>query len=219
MNTTFSFDPVSSASSTPVLLKQGTRLLEPNVYRTDIDGQTAVVKDYRRYRRTPLALVARWMVRHEARMLKRLDGWKHAPALVETRDRLALGMEYVPGETLTGTDAASQEVFEQLQDALSKLHDAGITHNDLHGTNIMVSGGVPVLIDFTSAWRVPRWLRRNPISRQMRRSDVANFFKMRRRLTGITPSAEEAARTAEPAWVSNIRGGWKRFYRRLKGEA
>ncbi|MFP3325309.1 hypothetical protein R0K05_19810, partial [Planococcus sp. SIMBA_160] len=58
---------------TPVLLKEGTRLLEPNVYRTHVGGRLAVVKDYGRYRRTLLAPIARLMVRHEARMLQRLQ--------------------------------------------------------------------------------------------------------------------------------------------------
>lgn len=66
---------------TPVLLKQGTRLLEPDVYRTHLNGQPAVVKDYGRYRRTLLAPIARLMVRHEASMLRQLQGWRHAPAL------------------------------------------------------------------------------------------------------------------------------------------
>jgi predicted Ser/Thr protein kinase len=207
------------ALDAPVLLKQGTRLLEPNVYRTEVDGRPAVVKDYGRYRGTLLAPIARLMVRHEARMLRRLQGWKHAPALLGTLGGLALGMEFIPGDTLSVSAAVGQDVFQQLQVALRRLHSAGITHNDLHGTNVMVSAGVPVLIDFTSAWRFPRWLRRNPISRQLARSDVANLQKMRQRLTGIAPTAEEAAQTAEPRWVRGIRTGWKRFYRRMKGDA
>lgn len=202
---------------TPVLLKQGTRLLEPNVYRTHINGQAAVVKDYSRYRWTPLAPIARLMVRHEASILRSLHGWRHAPALLGTLGGLALGMEFIPGDTLSVSAAVGQDVFQQLQAALRRLHSSGISHNDLHGTNVMVSGGVPVLIDFTSAWRFPRWLRRNPISRQLFRSDVANLQKMRQRLTGVAPSAEEAALTAEPGWVRRIRNGWKRFYRRAKG--
>ncbi|MEE7548655.1 kinase [Xanthomonas sp. Kuri4-1] len=176
-----------------------------------------MVKDYGRYRWTPLWPVARLMVRHEARMLQRLQGWRHAPALVGTLGSLALGMEFIPGETLSASAAVGQEVFQQLQAALRRLHAAGITHNDLHGTNVMLSAGVPVLIDFTSAWRFPRWLRRTPLSRQLRRSDVANLQKMRQRLTGIAPTREEAALTAEPGWVRGLRNGWKRFYRRLKG--
>jgi hypothetical protein len=37
------------------LLKRGERLLEPDVYVTRVDDMPAVVKDYSRYRRTPLA--------------------------------------------------------------------------------------------------------------------------------------------------------------------
>ena len=200
----------------PLLLKRGERFLEPDVYRTYLDGQPAVVKDYTRYRGTPLSLLARVLVRREARMLSRLNGWKHAPALLGTIGGLALGMEFIPGETLSSTQMVGSEVFEQLQQALDRLHAAGITHNDLHGTNVVVSAGVPVLLDFTSAWRTPRWLRRNPISRQLSRSDLKNLVKMRQRLTGQRPSDALAARVADPGWVAAVRQGWKRFYRWAK---
>lgn len=112
-----------------------------------------MVKDYGRYRRTLLSPIARLMVRHEARMLRQLQGWRHAPALLGTLGGLALGMEFIPGDTLSASTVVGQEVFQQLQQALRRLHAFGITHNDLHGTNVVVSAGVPVLIDFTSAWR------------------------------------------------------------------
>src|SRR5690606_26557436 len=125
--------PMVSSSQ---LLKRGERLLEPDVYRTELAGRAAVVKDYRRYRGTPLSPLARLLVRREARVLRRLSGWKHAPALLGTVGGLALGMEFVPGHTLSaGAQELSQEVFDQLQGALARLHAAGITHNDLHGTN------------------------------------------------------------------------------------
>ena len=38
------------------------RGLKPEVYPTCLDGQPAVIKDYRRYRRTSLAQVARLLV-------------------------------------------------------------------------------------------------------------------------------------------------------------
>ncbi|MCS4281602.1 RIO1 family regulatory kinase/ATPase [Stenotrophomonas rhizophila] len=201
------------------LLKRGERLLEPDVYRTCLNGQPAVVKDYTRYRGTPLSPIARLLVRREARILQRLSGWKHAPALLGTIGGLALGMEFIPGQSLSAAQSVGIEVFEQLQYALTRLHAAGITHNDLHGTNVMVSGGVPVLVDFTSAWRSPRWLPVHPVSRQLRRSDMKNLLKMRQRLTGERPSASEAAQVADPRWVAGVRAAWKRFYRRFKGHA
>ncbi|MGX9718676.1 kinase [Stenotrophomonas acidaminiphila] len=219
MNSLPALDGGHSAVPAPNLLKRGERLLEPDVYRTELEGRPAVVKDYRRYRGTPLAPVARLLVRHEARVLKHLEGWKHAPALLGTLGGLALGMEFIPGDTLSaGVQGVTQEVFDQLQGALNRLHAAGITHNDLHGTNVVVSAGVPVLLDFTSAWRSPRWLRNGPINRQLRRSDMKNLVKMRQRLTGQRPSVEQAALLAEPGWVQAIRGAWKRLYRRLKGQ-
>lgn len=218
MNTLPNFDGEHVVVPDNQLLKRGERLLEPDVYRTELNGRPAVVKDYRRYRGTPLSPVARLLVRREARVLRRLQGWKHAPALLGSLGGLALGMEYIPGDTLSaGVQGVSQEVFDQLQTALTRLHAAGITHNDLHGTNVVVSAGVPVLLDFTSALRSPRWLRNWPISRQLRRSDMKNLVKMRQRLTGQKPSAEQAAALAEPGWVQAVRNAWKRLYRWIKG--
>jgi RIO-like serine/threonine protein kinase len=195
------------------LLKRGERVLEPDVYVSRKDDRPVVVKDYRRYRGTLMALPARFLVRHEAGILRRLDGWKHAPALIGM-GALALGMEFIPGETLSeSAGAVGQEVFDQLQAALRKLHSEGITHNDLHGTNVVVNAGVPVLVDFTSAWRAPRWLRHSFVSKQLRRGDWKNLLKLRQRVTGVAPTPEQAARIAEPRWVRNIRDGWKRFYR------
>lgn len=204
----------------PQLLKRGERVLEPDVYRTQLNGRPAVIKDYRRYRGTPLSPVARLLVRREARVLRRLHGWKHTPALLGTIGGLAVGMEFIPGDTLSaGTQRVGADVFDQLHGALARLHAAGITHNDLHGTNVLVSGGVPVLLDFTSAWRSPRWLRNGPVSRQLRRSDMKNLLKMRQRLTGVAPTPEQAALVAEPQWVQAIRSAWKWLYRHIKGQA
>ena len=122
-----------------------------------------------------------------------------------------------PGGPLGGEAAANDETFRRLRGAVAQLHASGITHNDLHGTNVVVSAGVPVLLDFTSALRSPRWLRNWPISRQLRRSDMKNLVKMRQRLTGQKPSAEQAAALAEPGWVQAVRNAWKRLYRRIKG--
>lgn len=209
-------DAVGPLTSDKQLLKRGERLLEPDVYRAAIDGRIAVIKDYRRYRGTFLAPVARLLVRREARMLRQLAGWKHAPALVGVIGGLALGMEYINGQTLSSLQVADGRIFDQLHKALERLHEQGITHNDLHGTNVMVAAGVPVLIDFTSAWRTPRWRRNNPIARQLRRSDLKNLLKMRKRVTGVEVPPELAAKVAEPQWVSVIRSGWKRNYQRFK---
>lgn len=196
------------------MLKRGTRLLEPDVYVARLGTREAVFKDYRRYRRTPLSPLARLLVRREARILHRLRGWGHAPALLGTIGGLVLGMEFIDGQAL-GRDVAmvSDEVFRRLKSAVATLHAAGIAHNDLHAANILVCGGMPRVVDFASALPMPAWLARSPLGRQLRRSDLANVVKMQSRLTGTPPSPAEAAILAEPRWVRAIRNAWKRLYR------
>ncbi len=53
--------------ATTRVLKRGERLLEPDVYLLPMHGVPAVVKDYGRYRRTPLAPLARMLVREKQR--------------------------------------------------------------------------------------------------------------------------------------------------------
>src|SRR5690606_30569520 len=112
--------PSFDAAREVQILKRGERLLEPDVYRTCVDGRPAVIKDYRRYRGTPLSPLARLLVRREARVLRQLQGWKHAPALLGTMGGLALGMEFIPGTPLSACMQVGQDVFDQLQSALAR---------------------------------------------------------------------------------------------------
>lgn len=195
-------------------LKRGTRVLEPDVYVAKLDGRRAVLKDYRRYRRSPLAPLARLLVRREARNLERLRGWGHAPQPVATTDALVLGMEYIDGQPL-GEDmsAVSTDLFQQLRAAVGTLHAAGIAHNDLHRSNILVSEGVPKVVDFAAALAMPRWLARSGFGRQLLRSDLAKVVKLQTRLGGTPPSPEDARVLVDPGWVRALRGTWTRLYR------
>jgi serine/threonine protein kinase len=207
----------SPAISTHRVLKRGERLLEPDVYLTRMDGQPTVVKDYRRYRRTPLAPLARLLVRREARTLRRLRHWAHAPALTGVVDRMALAMEYVPGQPLGSQGPVDGDTFRRLRGVVAQLHANGYTHNDLHPANVMVDGDRVVLLDFTSALRVPRWLANLPVLRELRRGDLANAFKIEQRLTGRKPGQFVSSILADPRWVTTLRDGWKRAYSRFKG--
>lgn len=193
------------------LLQRGGRLLKPDVYVVRGDDLPMVVKDYRRYHGTFWALPARILVRHETEILRRLADWRHAPTLIGV-SALAFSMEFIPGETLTqNIGQIGQEVFDQLHSALRRLHSRNITHNDLHGTNVIVSAGVPVLIDFASAWRSPNWLRNSFLCRQLRHSDWRNLLKLRQRVTCLA-SSKGAELMAEPRWIRFLRNGWKRFF-------
>jgi predicted Ser/Thr protein kinase len=210
--------PGARLPATVKLLKRGERVLEPDVYVTPYEGRPVVVKDYRRYAGTPMALLARLLVWREARMLRRLAGWRHAPMLLGTAGGLLLGMEFVSGTAL-GEEAvvAGKAVFRQLRALIAQLHAAGITHNDLHSSNLMVSGGTLVLLDYASAMRLPRWMMRLPVLRELRRSDLANALKIQQRLTGRQVTGKRAQIVAQRPWVTVIRTGWKRFYAWSKG--
>lgn len=208
--------PPSCEQAPGQLLKRGERLLEPDVYLGQWGDRPAVIKDYGRYRCTPLAPLARWLVRREARALGRLTGWRHAPALLGTMGGLWLGMEFVPGNTLSDTVAPASQVFDQLRGAVRAMHRAGITHNDLHGANVLVFAGTPVLIDFASALRLPRWLRNSFFGRQLRRSDLARVIKLQQRMTGRAPTPAQAVVLAQPGWVAALRRTWTALYGLLK---
>src|SRR3546814_14200071 len=112
-----------------------------------------------------------------------------------------------------GGGRVSYWVLRQLRPGVATLHAAGIAHYDLHRSNILVSGGRQMLVDFASALLMPAWLARSPLGRQLRRSDLANVVKLQSRLTGTSPSPAGAAALAEPRWVRTIRNAWKRLYR------
>lgn len=202
--------------ATTRVLKQGERLLEPDVYLLPMHGVPAVVKDYGRYRRTPLAPLARMLVRREARTLRRLRGWRHAPRLMGRVGGLALAMEFVPGRPLS-EGQVDDGTLRRLRGALAGLHAHGYTHNDLHPANVLVDSERVVLLDYTAALRVPRWLRRAPLLRELRRSDLANVLKIEQRITGRALAGRHASVMAAPRWVTAVRDVWKRFYHRFKG--
>jgi predicted Ser/Thr protein kinase len=207
------FHPGARLPATAKLLKRGERVLEPDVYVTPYEGRPVVVKDYRRYAGTPMALLARLLVWREARMLKHLQGWRHAPMLLGTAGGLLLGMEFISGSVLGGEAVdTGKAVFRQLRALVAQLHAAGITHNDLHGSNLMVSGGTLVLLDYASALRLPRWMMRLPLLRELRRADLANALKIQQRLTGRKITGRRAEVVAQRGWVTGIRTTWKRFY-------
>lgn len=212
-----SFGLLAGIPQSQRVLKRGERLLEPDVYLACVDNQPTVIKDYGRYRHTWLAPFARLLVRREARALRRLRDWAHAPVLLGIAGGLALMMEFVPGQPLGSQSQVDDETFRRLRGAIAGLHAAGFTHNDLHPANVMVDGQRLVLLDFTSALHLPRWLRNAPVLRELRRSDLANTLKIEQRLTGRAPSQLRAAAVADPDWVTAIRVGWKRFYRAVRG--
>lgn len=104
----------------------------------------------------------KFMFRREAEELRRLGKDPRIPSFIdyiEEGSTQYLVLEYIEGVTLTSLvyDKGTAKVFdeEQLRDflwqmlsLLEKLHNAGIVERDIKPDNIMLRGGVYVLIDF-----------------------------------------------------------------------
>src|SRR5690606_24343387 len=113
--------------------------------------------------------------------------------------------------------AVSTDLFQQLRAAVGALHAAGIAHNDLHRSDILVSGGVPKVVDFAAALAMPGWLARSGFGRQLLRRDLAKRVQLQTRLAGTAPSPEDARVLVDPGWVRALRGTWTRLYRGATG--
>ncbi len=202
-------------------LQRAKGFLKAEVYLTHLDGRTVVCKDYRRYAGTPAALIARWLVRRELKMLSRLAGWTHAPRAIARVSPLALAMEYIPGPLLSDAQldpAAHPGLCQQLILVVQQLHQRRMAHNDIRGSNVILRDGIPVLIDFTSAVRLPRLPGTAGVMRMMRRFDLRHSLKLKQRTLGLPLRPREARLLMRSGRLNQVLRLWKkRILPRLKG--
>ncbi|WP_203140920.1 RIO1 family regulatory kinase/ATPase domain-containing protein [Marinobacter mangrovi] len=191
-----------------VPIQHGKGFLKADVFVYMHDGQPVICKDYSRYRGSWRALLARLLIRREARILEYLKDWPHSPKVVGCMGTLALMMEYVPGELLSEHMAAGDPFcFAQLMGVMKSLHGMSVTHNDVRGNNIILSRDRVVLIDFAGAVR-GRGIGRLLLS-PMRRSDMSHLLKYKVRMTGEKPTAEEQRLYQKPRWIQVLQRLWK----------
>ncbi|WP_110602864.1 RIO1 family regulatory kinase/ATPase [Salinicola lusitanus] len=203
--------PPAPAPIRPTTLQQGDGLLKADVYLDVHAGEPVIRKDYSRYAGSWQAIPARLLLHHEARMLERLRHWPHAPRVVGQVGRLSLLLEYVPGELLSdAADPANPAVFVQLMAALAALHRSSIVHNDVRGSNIIMSRGRVVLIDFAAALYLPGGRLLRFLLRPLQRSDIAGGLKFKTRLTGEALTPKEARLRRKPTWMKGLQHTWKR---------
>lgn len=141
-------------------------------------------------------LVARVLLRREARALAALEGLAGVPRLREHEgamcapgqdgavpsSKAVLLREWVAGEPLHRAEALAQDFFDHLDALVGELHQRGVCHNDLHKEqNVMVGAdGFPHLIDFQLASLHPRGGR---AFESRVRDDLRHVQKHRRRYT------------------------------------
>lgn len=193
-------------------LQRAKGFFKAEVYVTRLDsGERVVCKDYSRFERNPLAaLLARWLVRHELLMLQRLQDWPHAPRVYPGSSPLLLVQEYVPGKLLSQQQGGGAAIYSALFLMLVQLHQMGITHNDIRGTNIILrDDNFPILIDFTAASSFPLIFGLAQLVRWLRLFDLRHLIKLKRNLDcPIRP--HEARLLKRAGWQQKLMKFWKK---------
>lgn len=137
-----------------LLLSHGATWMQANVYLVHHGDQKIVVKDFGR---TP------WLIRHtlcafvikrEIRALQILQHSGITPRHLATLSDHAYAMEYLEGENLQfKKHIQKMGDILALEAAVKLMHSLGVTHNDLHGKNIIVDKqGHFYFIDFASSF-------------------------------------------------------------------
>lgn len=199
--------PAHSEKAIPI--QNGKGFLKADVFIYMHNGEPVICKDYSRYQGSWRSLLARILIRREARILDHLKDWPHSPKVVGCLGGLALMMEYIPGDLLSDhAGSADPFYFSQLMAVMRSLHGMSITHNDVRGNNIILSQGRVVLIDFAAAVR-GRGLGRLLLS-PMRRSDMSHLVKYKVKMTGEAPTPEEQRLYQKPRWITGLQQVWKK---------
>jgi serine/threonine protein kinase len=116
------------------------------------NGQKAIVKRVVHPAVPVLGTAERWMIRREARALKRLSDLEGVPSFLGYPDGNSIAMEYLEGTILREVSSAriKPAYFEQLEALIDEIHHREIVHSDLKKKeNLMISpDGNPIVIDF-----------------------------------------------------------------------
>lgn len=130
-------------------------------------GQHVVVKDLRQRPFWYRVLVGRHLLKREACVLEALSDVQGVPNLITQPDADAIVMSYFPGCKLDklGKRMLPASAIHEIENLITLAHERGVTHGDLHTTNILISAdGAVAIIDWATGClhhkRLPLWRRR-----------------------------------------------------------
>lgn len=137
---------------------------KPLIYFLDWQELRLCIKDFSHCNAVVKNTLGRWSTNREARVLHTLRGLQGIPSAIGIIEGPALVMTRVEASALpkpphhgwdhgASTDThLSPDFFSQAFRLLARLHERGVTHGDIHNTNLLLhSDGQPSLIDFASA--------------------------------------------------------------------
>lgn len=162
----------------PHYLARG-RIANADIRLVECGGRRWVVKDFRSCPRWVRHTVGRWFIRRELKAFQRLQG---IPGIAEHHmrvDAFALAYEFIEGRALNEFSPGhlSVDFFLALEAAVRTMHARGIAHLDLRNRgNVLVDAAQrPVLIDFQSHVRLPRWF--PALARFLEKIDLSGVYK------------------------------------------
>ena len=137
---------------------------KPRIYFLDWEELRLCIKDFSHCNAVVRSTLGRWTVNREACVLHALRGLRGIPTVIGIMEGPALVMTRVeastlprpprhgPGDRESVDTGLSPDFFSQAFHLPARLHERGVTHGDIHNTNLLLhSDGQPSLIDFASA--------------------------------------------------------------------
>lgn len=191
---------------------------QADVYQIRWREQDMVVKDYSNSPGIYQKTVCRWQLRREWLALSRLRRVPNIPRPVQYLDDKVLVMTKLDVKN----DGLNEQNAGSLDRSVRLMHQAGVSHNDLHSRNLMLSSSRAYLFDFGSATFRPNSARgvKNKLNGQLYqlgclvdRMAVAKY-KMKHNQAVLREDDQRMVQLVESTrWMSRL---WKRLKKRSK---
>jgi predicted Ser/Thr protein kinase len=203
-------------------LHRGRSAAQPTIYLLRWNEKEFVLKDAMPCPALVRWSFGRWVIQHEYRVCRRLQGIAGIPRVYGLLDKYAMVMERLEAEQLPRLRESflTQGFFAQLKRLIGAMHARGVAHGDVRRKNVLVTrDGAPCLIDFATAFSLKS--RTNALARLLFRHycrvDEITVLKMQKRYLPDSLTAEEEARlAATPLYLRLGRLLKKKVYRPLK---
>lgn len=141
------------------ILQHSSSSFKATVYRTCMNGQHVVIKDYANSHPFFRATICQYLLRREIKAIKRAQNIIGVPTFLGTYGRYGFVIELIEGcETTESMLSSHRRLLCQLEKRIQALHNSGVTHNDIRLSNLLVDNcGLLYIIDFAGAVLRPKW--------------------------------------------------------------
>ncbi|MEA2081639.1 MAG: hypothetical protein U9O97_02740 [Elusimicrobiota bacterium] len=131
-------------------------LSNPSYHQADVwlaeeAGKKFVRKDFRKW-----GWPGRFLLNREASFYRKLGGIRGIPEFYGSPESGVMDIEYMEGDSIKDNKNLPGEFFTKLRKIVTEIHSRGVLYFDLrHKSNVLVSKGEPVIIDFATCFYLP----------------------------------------------------------------